>query len=643
MIRRWEELRRSPESGSVLAIALVFMLLFGIWIGTVLQFAATDQRVGVSVSEEAAATYAAGGALDAAVNTVRGALTTGTSAAGTTTCFSLPAGSLDNSTALTVTCIPRAGSGASAGGSSANQPDHAVLALSSIAAEGTTLAGGSALPVQGDVLVTSTLSVPTTATLTATGSVKAGTCSTAGTVSPACTTGGSPSDPGWAGPSTTSTPLVTTLPACASQVALGPGVYRSAAALQAVLNCASVVWFRPGTYFFDFRDAGSHALTVPAGTDVVGGTPSGWTPGSTAPPYPNLTSPAASACDQARPGVDFTFGGDSRLVANGGRLQLCALSTSASSQHIVLRDLGSALPVSTTGTAAATGSVSSSAAGAWAWDNDTQAAQVDGAVAHVKVPNTGKPPSRLTLSGFGAATVPADATGVSVTVTATQTVSGTGTTTLGLVPGSGTAPPTATLRDCTAAAPCSATGFDPSRSDAATFTGLTPAQVNGMRLDYMVTNPNNSPVEVWLDGVTVTLAYTLPVAATSGTAVATPYTSGSTSTTPLLLASGATTTLALHGTVYAPRSVLDLNLTAVPYTVIDRGVVVRHLRSSLTRAVGFTGPLISVPATGSAKRRILLVVTDSAGAEQARADVTFADASGTGNGSIPTVNEWSVR
>jgi hypothetical protein len=267
---------------------------------------------------------------------------------------------------------------------------------------------------------------------------------------------------------------------------------------------------------------------------------------------------------------------------------------------------------------------------------------VDGATAHVRIPNTNKGPSKLTLAGLGAAIVPADATAVTVTVTVTETVAGTGNTTLTLKPGAGVTPPTQTLEDCPGSPTCNAGAFVPGTTDIATFVGLTAAQVNGMSFDVTVNNPNNSAVDAWIDGITVAVGYSLPVPAVSGTAVAQPYVTGSASTTPLLKASGGTTVLALHGTVYAPASVVDLGVTSVAWMVADRGVVVRHLASSMTAAAGYVGPLISVPSLGQAKRKVLLTATDAAGTALARADVTFANAAGTVNGTVPTVNEWTV-
>lgn len=646
--RRLTSVRQDGEEGSVLVLALVFLMVFGSWIGIVLQFAAAGQRTTVSIRAEATSTYAGGGALEGAINAARSTLSVGTQATGPTTCFTLPVGELDNPTAVTVTCDPRAGSGSPFGGGSASQPDGSVLALSTDATEGVSVAAAAVLPTQGDVLANKRITVPAGATLTSSGSVRGLTCSTAGTVTPACTVAaaGTATDPAWPGPTTAATTVVATLPACGTVVSLSPGIYRSAAALQTVLNCASaVVWFQPGTYFFDFRDAGTHEITVGTGDVVVGGAASGWTPGttaSTAVPFPTAAAPTTSACDVTAAGVDMVFGADSRVNVTGGRMQLCALVTGASNQHVVVRGLASAASVAATTTATAATSASSNAAGAWAWDTPTLGAVVDGTTAHVRIPNTTKGPSKLTLAGLGAAIVPTDAIAVSVTVTVTETVTGTGNTTLTLKPGAGVTPPTQTLEDCPGSPTCSGSAFVPGNTDTATFTGLTPGQVNGMSFDVTVNNPNNSPVDAWIDGITVAVAFTVPVPAVSGTAVAQPYVSGSASTTPLLKASGATTVVALHGTVYAPASVVDLGLTSVAWTVADRGVVVRHLLSSMTTAAGYAGPLISVPALGQNKRRVVLTATDAGGATLARADVTFANAAGTLNGTVPTLIEWTV-
>ena len=73
---RLSAVRRSRDEGSALAIALVFLMIFGVYVGTVLQFASTGQRTAGTVRDEATDTYAGGGAIDGAINAIRG--TTGT-------------------------------------------------------------------------------------------------------------------------------------------------------------------------------------------------------------------------------------------------------------------------------------------------------------------------------------------------------------------------------------------------------------------------------------------------------------------------------------------------------------------------------------------------------------------------------------
>jgi len=637
-----QRLRASADDGSALVIALTFLMVFGLIIGVVLQFATTGQRITLSVRDEAMSTYAGGGALDGAINAVRSNLSQGTQAAGASTCFTIPVNQLDNPSPVAVTCTPRSGSGASIGAGTTSQPGQAVLTRSANAAEGVILGSGANVPFQGDVTARELVSVPAGASLSSTDSVTAGvTCS--GTTSPACAVAAAPGDPGWAGPSTASTPLMGALPACAALISLSPGIYRSAGNLQTVLNCAgAVVWFQSGTYFFDFTDAGDHALVIDAGDVVVGGTPSGWTPGAAGaagvPPYPTSTSPGASACNTGQPGVDLVFGGDSRLtVQGGGKAQFCALETSATAQHIVLRSSTGA-SVGSTGASGTAASSEIVVPGAQRWANADGGAVTGGTAANVKLPNAGDPPSKLLVGPVSASLVPSDATGITVTTTVRESLKGTGDSRLAVRPGNGgvTLAPVL-LRSCPPS-PCAGSAAGPWYLDRTTTTGLTPAQVNGMSFEVIISNPNNSPIEAWIDGVTVTVAFSVPIQAAGGTVTGAPaYTPGSTTTTPLLLASGATTVLALHGTVYAPDAVVDLGITGVPYTVIDRGLVVRHLQLSMTPAGAGGPPLISIPSLGQQPRRVLL--TTSTGA---RADVTFANAAGTRNGSIPTVLEWSI-
>lgn len=629
---RLTAVRHARDAGSALAISLVFLMVFGLWIGVVLQFAATGQRSTLAMRDEAGATYSGGGALDGAINAVRGNLSEGTQAAGASTCFTLPAGELDNASAVAVTCEPRAGSGAPLGGGAASQPDRAVIAVSTNPVQGVLVTSGTTT-VRGGVAVNRLLWVAPGATLDSSGyPVEAGTCpppGVSGTVKDSCSVGGGVTAPSFPGPDTSATPLQLALPGCAPVVTLQPGIYRSASALQAVLNCnGSTIWFSPGTYFLDFQDAGSHELQfaggAPRNSALVGGTRTG------------------TACDPTAPGVDLVFGGDSRLTVGSGSVDLCAAVPLGddTQQHVAVRGLTSAVAVDATSTGVATSAVS--VPGGTPWTNPGRVLADDGNTATTKIAGSGRPPATLRVT-FPAALVPADATNIEVTVAVEQGIDATSvtTSTATLRPASGAPIGPRMLRDCSVSACTGGLQLDTTTA----FTGLTAGQLNGgTRVDVVLTKPGAANADGEIDQVRFELSYTLPVRRTctlaSGSCVP-----GSVATNPLLAASGAfpSTSLQVRGTIYAPDSVVDLAVTLAPATVVDRGLVVRHLRLAMTPAAGFSGPLISVPDLGQRPRRVVLTARDGTGTRLARAHVTFADPAGTRNGSVVTVDEWSVE
>ncbi len=635
--KRVRRVRSNGDTGSALAIALVFLMVFGVYVGIVLEFSTTGQRSTLSVRDEGAATYAAGGALEGAINEVAGSSTVGvdpgtSSPPVSSPCFTLPAGELDNPAPITVECQPRENSGAVAG-SPASQPGQALLALSGHPAEGVALTGSADVSTDGSVHANRLLDVPGGARLTSSTEIKAGTCSVAGTATPACVTGPVPGDPGWGGP-TTYPEVVTSLPSCSGRVArLDPGTYLSRTNLQRVINCANtVVWFTPGVYYFDFRD-GNRELVIGNGDVVVGGTPSGWVPGTTpsnALPVPTAANPDTSACDENSQGVDFVFGDDSRIdVRSRGSMQLCAERTGSTSQHVVLRGLATTsapLPAAVPSAGAATRARQSGSG--TRWSQVARGAVVDGRTARVVVPAAGS--SRTVRIGpFPADLVPPEATGISVTVTATHSRTGSGTTRVRVTDGGGTALPWAAL------AP-----------DDAVVTGpaLTPTLVNAMYVEIAVTGGGAGTTTETLDGITVAVDFSAPMRPTSGTGSATPYGAGAPTALLSSAGSAANTVLALHGTVYAPLGAVDLAMTNVPYEVIDRGIVARHLRLAMTSAPGYAGALVSVPALARSPRVVILVAQDAGGGRLARALVRFTDPSGPGPAgrAAAEVLEWSV-
>ena len=650
--RRLRVLMSSTESGSVLAIALVFLMLFGLVIGVTLQFAATGQRSGIAVSDEGASTYAGGGALDGAINRLRAAANTsiGTAASGTTTCFTLPAGQLGNAADVTVTCTPRTDSGTTSTNVSANTPANAVLATSSNNGEGVSLSGSANVPIRGNVEVNRRVLVPAGSTLTSTGTIQATTCT--GTTSPTCTTPNTAVDPNWTNP--TSYPAVVDLGTVTCQaplMRLSPGTYLNLSKLQAVLACPNtIVWFEPGLYYFDFRDtagaAASHELVADVGDVIVGGAAKGWDPasGTLSPgalPDPSDGSPGLSACDPDAAGVNFVFGNDSRLHVKGGKVQLCALSTANNAQHVVVQGLST-----DTGALNGTAAAKPTAASSTTWATPNGALTLgDGQSASATVANGGADKT-ITVGPLTTIAIPADATNIIATVKVTETVTNNvGANRRGLIlltgyAGDGSGSSTITLRDCQAVV-CNGT----SRVDQVSFPFVTAAQANGASIALTVDNNNSSSnVSDSVDGVVVDFTFQAPLHATSGSNTQAPYSRATPSTTPVLRSSGTDpeAVLALHGTVDAPLAAVDLGLTNVAHTVVDRGMLVRHLETSMTRAIGFPGYLIDLPGIGVLPRQVYLRAVSNT-VELARADVTFHDVSGTGNGTFVDLNEWFVN
>jgi hypothetical protein len=115
---------------------------------------------------------------------------------------------------------------------------------------------------------------------------------------------------------------------------------------QNVCGTADVVWFMPGTYYFDFTG------TWNAPSRLVGGTPTD----STGAPIANPTlgnlnrlNPASTgACVDPRqgssaPGVEFVFGGDSDIDLGSHEFEICA-TYSAGSVPIAIYGLTADIP-----------------------------------------------------------------------------------------------------------------------------------------------------------------------------------------------------------------------------------------------------------------------------------------------------------
>lgn len=153
-------------------------------------------------------------------------------------------------------------------------------------------------------------------------------------------------DPAYTQPVGSLVPPVT-FPTCpgnkkaASQetITFEPGYYDSAAALNGLFTKCSprAFWFKPGVYYFDFKDgespslpAASHVWDLGSSAPVIAGTPTStgskaWDPTVKSDVQPTVPGACVSpASSKTNGGASFVFGGDSSMTNDGGTLEVCA-------------------------------------------------------------------------------------------------------------------------------------------------------------------------------------------------------------------------------------------------------------------------------------------------------------------------------
>jgi Tfp pilus assembly protein PilX len=356
--------RRRDERGSSLLLVLVVVTVIGLGLSALLSRSSSAERVSQTLREQAEDSYAADGAMEAAINNLRNSTYNHESGQH---CFglsdTLPLILYNGLDSAAVTCRPdpkqvifacRSGD--------CNRPANAVLTLGRIAGEAGVSVdqpAGSTVRIHGALSSSSAVDAGD-GQLAVTGALSAlGGCSGSVLGNPLCDLTSLPSgdDPRY--PSLTAVPAHRGLPACTtpnSVVAFQPGSYDDAEGLSSMMSSGSACrgstwWFKPGVYYFDFQNSanpllvgGSHLWTVGSG-NLVGGTP---TAGAVPAMIPGS---CASPLNGAGAGVQFVFGGDSRLdVASAAKAELCG-TYSTSAPPIALRGLttGSASTVELSG------------------------------------------------------------------------------------------------------------------------------------------------------------------------------------------------------------------------------------------------------------------------------------------------------
>ncbi|MER6797184.1 hypothetical protein ABT262_35250, partial [Amycolatopsis mediterranei] len=423
MNRRW----KGDDTGAALPMVLLLVTVVAVVLGALLSFADTSVRTTVNLRDQAASAYTADGALQAGINAIRTSTFTGAPGEhcfGGSDTLSLPNFGGAGSAAVTCTADPAKVQIQCPSLSLCNRPGSAILTLGTGGEDGLNIQQptGSSFKVHGVVYSNSNIRVVNGSLDTNTAVYARGAC--AGTIrsapAAACGYGGSAlgADPGYA-PALTSVPPHQNLPTCTksgSLITFQPGFYDDAAGLSAMMSSSSKCkdstwWFTPGTYYFDFHNSAAvRPSSLPGGDDVwtvdngflVAGTPVDDSGRIIAkPPVPaKIPGACDNPIDDAKAvGVQFVFGGDSRLAVKAGQAEICG-TYSAERPPVAVYGLtsGAESPVTAT---LVPGSVTGGFTGTAA-----SLSKVDGGGVTWAAPDKSGGHATLTAAGFSPAAAP---------------------------------------------------------------------------------------------------------------------------------------------------------------------------------------------------------------------------------------------
>jgi hypothetical protein len=643
---------RGDDTGASLVLALAFLTCVGLVVGALLGYSSAAIRSSAPTLQHAQTANDVAGGLQAAINTVRTSTfdnATGEDCLNAGHTLSYPGGR------VAVTCTPKSDSGV-AGGlvqiGGGNKPGWALLTLGTNAGEpGIEQSGNNLFWVRGKVQSNSTVTIggsacPANPQPPAAGAncseiyqsapasppvIAAGACSgrIVSTGAVTCNSGTTAQDPGATGLPTTaayaqpsvSGAVARTAPACgsgtASTVSLQPGVYTDATPLNTLMSCTSkVILFTPGTYFFDFRNgepgqpSGSRVWTIGnKNTTVVGGTPNGWSPSAAT--KPALTLPGACVSplttQAAGTGVQFVFGGDSRLVAGPGNVELCG-QWSASRPPITVygakADDGSGSGSGTADTAASSSTTTPAFTGIANLTAD------DATAATATFPSTNKvTTATLTANGFVPASAPPAGSLLRTAVLTVKHRVNTGGTAGAVTAFTYTVTPNPTSGGSAQAAvslpttPSAAWTTTTSDLRAALASSVAAGTFTGLRVAVDATVAKNSTATVGVDWLQLDLTWTPPTGiraestAVNGAAncVGTAPFVPASQNCALISTSGNQLAFYVTGTVYTPLAALDIALTNTSGQVFRSGLIARSVRLAVSSSSSYSAPIIDVP------------------------------------------------
>jgi Tfp pilus assembly protein PilV len=620
------------DKGAALILVLIVVTVIAVGASVLLSLADTSIRTTVNLRDQAAATYNADGAMRAAINGIRDSsynASAGQHCFGGTDTLSLPGFYGADSAAVSCTADPSKVLIQCPSLSHCNRPGSAILTLGRIIGEdGLNIKQptGSTFMVHGIVFSNSNINVVNGSLNTNAKAYARGACSGTIQSTPAasCNYGTTANplgdDPGYS-PATPTVPAYRPLPACTtpdSVVVFQPGYYDDASGLSAMMagNSAcrhSTWWFKPGTYYFDFHNAGSNPNPLlNSGSNVwtlddgylVAGTPvNAAGVAIAAPPVPAaIPGSCDNPIDNAKAvGVQFIFGGDSQFAIKSGQAEICG-TYSASKPPVAIYGLtsGSETTTQLTGANALKLNAVTTPGQFGASATTTNLVDVDGTRFATWKSGKKNDSGSVTVSGYAAPlAIPAGSILKSAAVTVTHRHSDTGSSD-GL------------------AVTLTPNGGSPTSGSATGHIGATAFQTDSVALDTAGTGPLAQAVHDGtftgarialttnlvakddtedVDAVQLNMTYVAPAFRAGTGCVSTgPYTgTGGSSCALITSLNNAGNQFYVQGTTYVPNAVVDLTLNNATEQVFRFGVIARALWIKETGSFSYGGVVIEVP------------------------------------------------
>ncbi|MGQ0843285.1 MAG: hypothetical protein ACT4QF_04040 [Sporichthyaceae bacterium] len=641
--------RRPDDTGASLLIVLAFMTFVGLVAGAVLSYGGASLTGTGATKARTDISYDADGALKAGVNQIRNSTYDNDSdidpcdlngsAAGSTLTYP----GANTASSLAVACTGGLGTGVDGGLvpiNSSNRPGSALLTLGTSPAETgfevQAAGSGSALRIKGQVYVNSNAAVGSSGSIVVQNAQFHSRTGCSGTVVSEvpknCAdtgTGAAWSDPGYAAPDVSSLTLQKAPAASCSSapatIVFEPGYYDDVVFLNNLTGpsqCAGkTLWFKPGTYFFDFHNgegaplaAAEHEWSISRDVTIVAGTRSAaWTSLTQPPAVPGACVSPLNTVENN--GVQFVFGGDSHIDMTAGRMEICGnysatqpaisvygMKTGADTTYANRTAFGSG---NSTPSASPAVAPFSSRTKAYALDNDPAVAELD-------TTGSGNPPDTagIALTGFvPAEAIPAGSLLGAATLTVVHRQNTAQTNVFG---NNALSVEVASTRSGNPSLFSSAWNAAPVGAAATTNTTTTldvlaalQAEVHdhgladGLRIGFRAKIANNRKATVNLDGIRLTLTWKPPaVRAQSGCVTTVPAQTNYNGSGGCYLVQidGNSTIAYFQGTTYAPRAAIYVKLNNVSQQVFKSGLVVRAVGVFVTGSFQYSGPVFEIPS-----------------------------------------------